>query len=491
MSADFQSGPPRDPNQAERRRSARIGVVHKLVLAISLGFVPIIAVHGYFSVRSELTLLERDMQRDLELLGDVVAEAFVQVWEEEGREPALEIISHADQLGRDVRIRWRSSSRETGRAQGNGVGSVRERRYHFVPVRIAGELRGHIEISESLESLHAYARSRVLRIVLVTLALMVASFVVATQLGKRLVGARLGDLMEHAQQIGSGNFERRVQISGSDEIAALERQMNTMSAMLEEARSVAERSNADRVQALNQLRAIDRIASVGRVASSLAHELGTPLQTIMGRAGRIESGEVEPGAAAEDARIIGEQTRRMADTIRETLRFIRGQASETTSLDLREVVLEGLRLIEPLATLRGIHVRCTGLENVLKVKARRGELIQVLTNLIVNALDAMEKGGSVVEVELVSVSTRRQGREALPLAPHACLSVTDQGQGIPEAELPRIFEPSFTTKQDGAGTGLGLWLVNGIVSDHGGWIEVESRPGQGARFSVLLPACEA
>ena len=248
--------------------------------------------------------------------------------------------------------------------------------------------------------------------------------------------------------------------------------------------------------ALEQLRHADRLATVGRLASGVAHELGTPLGVVLARARMFQDGEVAAQDIPAYARIIAEQVERMTAIIRQLLDFSRRQsrgdavaAPERELVNLSELVVRTLALVEPLAEKRNVQLTFDGnVQTTGPVLAwvHAGHIQQVVLNLVMNALQAMVRPGAVHLTLSQARATAPAGVDAPP-GEYVRLCVEDAGKGIDPAILSKVFEPFFTTKDVGEGTGLGLSVSYGITREHGGWIEVESKPGVGSRFSVFLP----
>jgi Na+/proline symporter/signal transduction histidine kinase len=242
---------------------------------------------------------------------------------------------------------------------------------------------------------------------------------------------------------------------------------------------VAEVTGQKSLQA--QLAHQDRLASIGRLAAGVAHEVGNPLTGIASIAQNLRD-DSEPEAVSERAGLILEQTRRIDGIVRSLVRFSHaglspGQHSEPglpAPLDLREVVEDALRLVRLSRRARGVEVddQCPP---GLPLLGDRQQLVQVLVNLVTNACDASEPGAHV------------QVRGSEETAGRVLLEVVDRGTGISDEIRPRIFEPFVTTKAPGEGTGLGLSLVYSIVREHGGTVEVQSAVGEGTCVAVRLP----
>jgi signal transduction histidine kinase len=177
----------------------------------------------------------------------------------------------------------------------------------------------------------------------------------------------------------------------------------------------------------------------------------------------------------------------MTQLIRRVLSFARGSQSATISgHDLNRLAEQAHSLLGPLAMGRRVNLLLKTAGQPVAIQANSVQFQQAITNLVLNALDAMPQGG-VVELhtgvrEATPPAHRDGGRGEYPYC-----EVIDQGSGISPDVLPHIFEPFFTTKPAGRGTGLGLAVSHGIVHEHGGWIEVDSSPGEGSRFTVYVP----
>jgi signal transduction histidine kinase len=245
-----------------------------------------------------------------------------------------------------------------------------------------------------------------------------------------------------------------------------------------------------REAATEQLRHADRLTTVGKLASGLAHELGTPLNVVAGRARLIRDAEVEGQDAVESARIVGEQADRMTALIRQLLDFARPRPLHKATINVANMagrVCELVATIAKKANVTLVPPAAADSDVAMRVEVDEGQLHQVLTNLVVNAIQASPDGGSV------EIVTRVVEHAAPPYVGHQAprwlaIEVRDTGIGMDDETRARIFEPFFTTKQVGEGTGLGLSVTWGIVREHGGWIDVTSTPGKGSTFTVYLPA---
>jgi signal transduction histidine kinase len=262
--------------------------------------------------------------------------------------------------------------------------------------------------------------------------------------------------------------------------------MNAMCDRLVEARVTIKEETEARIDALEQLRHADRLVTVGRLASGLAHELGTPLNVIGGRAKMIERNPSQEEAASSNARIIREQADRVTQIVRQLLDFARAGVSSKHRARLEETAVRAVALLAPMAGKRNVKLQIVTEPELPEVEIDAAQMQQVVSNLIVNAIQAMEQAGEVT----VGLARKQMRPPNVPEASereYVSMEVRDQGVGIAAQHLPRIFEPFFTTKGVGEGTGLGLSVAYGIIHEHGGFITVESTPGAGSRFTVYLP----
>jgi two-component system NtrC family sensor kinase len=236
-----------------------------------------------------------------------------------------------------------------------------------------------------------------------------------------------------------------------------------------------------------ELRQVQKMEAIGRLAGGVAHDFNNLLTVIQGSAAALDEPGVEPQERDELLGQIAEAADRAARLTRQLLAFSRRQAVKLADLDLNAVVLNMTRMLQRLI---GEHITLTAqyAAGGAPVHADAGMMEQVLMNLAVNARDAMPRGGVLaIRTEAVRLDAQAAVHPRARQGLFVRLSVADTGSGIAPEHLPHLFEPFFTTKDVGKGTGLGLAAVFGIVEQHGGWIEVQSDPGSGSRFDVYLP----
>ena len=234
----------------------------------------------------------------------------------------------------------------------------------------------------------------------------------------------------------------------------------------------------ERADLENQLRHAERLATIGQLASGIAHELNEPLGNILGFAQLALKSPHLAGQTRADIEKITAASLRARETIRKLLIFARQSPPRKSRVNLNQLVEDGVQLFEARCRKQDIVLALDLQSGLPDLTADPGQLSQVLVILVVNAIQAMPGAGRV------TVKTRAD-------ASRVSLIVEDTGLGIPADLLPKLFVPFFTTKEVGEGTGLGLSVAHGIVASHQGSIVVESEEGRGSRFEIRLPVAAA
>jgi signal transduction histidine kinase len=233
------------------------------------------------------------------------------------------------------------------------------------------------------------------------------------------------------------------------------------------------------------LRRVDKLAAVGQLSAGLAHEIGSPLLILNGRAQALAARAELPDDVRRNARILVEQSERIERIVRQLLDLARRKPSKLESLDALASVRAVVELLEFDARKRDVRLTFHSEEPLPRVLADGDGLQQVALNLLTNALRATPRGG---EVRVTLAPSTFQRAPGLRERHGVRLSVEDTGVGMDGAALERVFEPFFTTWGAHGGTGLGLPVVKAIVAEHGGAVTVTSRQGQGTHFIVHIPS---
>ncbi|NUN48929.1 MAG: hypothetical protein HUU15_08895 [Candidatus Brocadiae bacterium] len=309
---------------------------------------------------------------------------------------------------------------------------------------------------------------------------------------QRLIGAmtrgKAGDLEPIAQGGASGEVAQLALIYNSmvqenrtllDQIRGfneqLKKKVQLATGELERRNDELRRANDRLFGIQRELSEQQRLASLGQLAGSMAHELGTPLNAMSGHIELLLTDEAGlPADVSKRLKLIGGQIERLSGIIQKTLHQLRAPAPRFVSVDLNALAQGIVSLVTPSVTARKVAIRMSLSTGLPRVSGDPGQLEQVLMNLVNNALDAMPGGGS-----LDLLTTHQDGQ--------VCLQVRDSGAGVPDGDIQKIFDPFFTTKSPGKGTGLGLAICREIVKAHHGSVDVQSSPGRGTWFTVKFP----
>jgi len=310
----------------------------------------------------------------------------------------------------------------------------------------------------------------------------------------RLVGQPLKHLKDGTKQLADGNLGYQLAVDSTDEVGELATSFNRMSLQLRAANEeiVAwAKTLEDRVeQKTRELKRahahvlhVEKMATIGKMAAVVAHEIDNPLSGILTYARLlkkwIERGEVETSKKKDSEQcldLIADESRRCGDLVRNLLTFSHTSPMNVQTTDINTVLDRSVRLIAHQLELIGVELHRDLLEDLPPIQCDPGQIEQVLLALIMNAIDAMPRGGNLW------LSTRLR-EDATELA----IQVRDDGSGIPAEILPQIFEPFLTTKETGKSVGLGRAVSQNIVEGHRGRIEVQSEFGKGTTFTVTLP----
>jgi two-component system NtrC family sensor kinase len=264
-----------------------------------------------------------------------------------------------------------------------------------------------------------------------------------------------------------------------DEGPFLKEERSLLNEIARQVALIIERKQAeeDKVKLHDQLRHADRLATVGMIAAGVAHELNEPLGNILGFAQLAKKCSEVPVSVKQDIEKIEKASLHAREIIQKLLVFARQVPPEKRQVNLNKVIKDGLYFFNARCSKEGIELICNLCQNLPKIVADPVQLNQVLVNLVVNALQSISGAGRI------TVQTQFYDHNVY-------LVVEDTGPGMNKEVLDKIFVPFFTTKDIGHGTGLGLPVVHGIVTAHGGTIKVESKVGRGTRFEIQLPIRE-
>ena len=356
---------------------------------------------------------------------------------------------------------------------------------------------GIVDVAYSLDDLDQSMKSHAIHVISISIAFILLFSLTIRILLKRLIYRPLKDLELGAEKVRTGQLDHEIPVRSLDEFGRVAGSFNHMTAALAESRremeqlvqtlelKVAERTK-ELLVAKAEVAQGEKLASIGVLASGIAHELNNPLTGVLTFTSLMRKKAPEGSEDAEDLDLVIRETKRCASIIKRLLDFAREKVPVKGFYKLNQVIEDTVRFVERPASLQQIEIKMD-LDPALPQVWGDADLIkQVILNLLVNAQQAISGKGSIT-VQSRSFTAPDGAGSGAKGVPMVEVVVTDTGCGIPPANLQRIFEPFFTSKEVGKGTGLGLSVSYGIVKAHGGKITVESVVGSGTTFRVYLP----
>jgi signal transduction histidine kinase len=384
----------------------------------------------------------------------------------------------------------------------------------IVPLHSGKKVIGGVRVVSTLDEAQSYLSKKKDRAFILTFSTMLAILITLTLLFRKLVGNPIQKLVEAMAKAEKGNLEAEAHLRSRDELGELGRHFNRMLKTIRETHEqnvqllsqvnqfneeltkkieaatseLAKRNeelkllNEALFESQRQLSQSEKLAALGQVTATMAHQIGTPLNSISGYIQLIlQDGNLQ-SADRDRLKIIESQLDRLAESVKNLLSFTRQPKPQFRSLDVNGVLEELIHLSEPWLHSRNVKLLSSLSINLPLVLGDPTHLQTLFLNLITNALDAMPNGGLLIirTQEVLSHPSSGNGRWLE-------ISITDTGIGITGESKKRIFDPFYTTKKIGEGTGLGLAICEKIIKEHSGRLDVESEVGKGSTFFVYLP----
>ena len=328
---------------------------------------------------------------------------------------------------------------------------------------------GDLTIVTRISATAAYLTARQLLddLVFVGLVLILVAALFGVLVSRRITRPLEG-LSNAVRKIAKGDFDVNVAIKSGDEIGELSTSFNNMAGELKERESSLKKAQHALVQS-------EKMAAVGTLSAGLAHEVKNPLSAVLGYAQLSKRKLEQPEALLKHLDTIETETRRCNEIIGNLMQFSRKEKGEHSQISVNEVVQKSIAIVDHQLSLKDVRIESELSEDVPDISGNANQLQQVLMNLMINAQQAIGEGGGTVKLE-----TSVNGESVL-------ITVLDTGPGVDDDVAAKIFEPFYTTKPAGQGTGLGLSVTYGIIQDHGGDISVKRADSGGARFVIKLP----
>lgn len=476
-------------------------ITSKVTLVLTLMTTVILGTYGYRQVRQAETRLRRTAGDNLRLLGAAVEVAVENAVRDQQVGDVQEILASMDlkdptidafvldptgavsgpvrsqrslDLARSTSVRVMQRGRPVVRFDTDGhIPTITA----VFPLRSdGGATIGTLAFVQPLSKFRRALRSTAATIIASIFTLIVGLSVVVSSLIVFYVRRPLNALVGAMRAVRSGDLGASVDASRQDEIGEVGVEFNAMVRELADTRRQLARTMESRDSLEAGLRRIDKLVTLGQMSAGLAHEIGSPLQVLNGRARALASRADLSADVRRTASILVDQSDRIERIVEQLLHFVRRRPNRWEDVDLPAAARPIFELLETEARRRRVRFGFIQSGPVPTILGDPDKIQQVILNLLRNALQATEPGG---EIEF---------RLAAERTVEVTMTVTDTGPGIDPGKAEAIFEPFFTTRSNEGGTGLGLAVVRAIVIEHGGSIAVDNRNSGGACFTVRLPA---
>jgi signal transduction histidine kinase len=477
-----------------------------MTLGISAVSLVIAGVHGWRQMRQERQDLRTAVEREIRILGNAIQVSFEHALRDRQFTDIQGALDSLEGIAPDLDLyvfspEARLSAHSSGAVDQPGFTSIASRVMSARDISLdidtstdwkatmglplvndAGQSVGAIvlvrPLGEVRRDLHDTRRNIAVSLLLLVLAITGLEAL----LGSVLVGRPLTNLAGGMQKLRKSEPAAMLQMQRNDEVGHLAAEFNALVADLREARERIAREVDSRLVLEQALQRVDRLATIGQLSAGLAHEIGSPLQIMSGRARALLAHDLGPDDVRKNAAILAEQSDRIAGIVEQLMSFARRRPVRPLKTDLAAPVRKVLDLMAPAARQRGIALEFSCPPDLPPVVADIDQVQQVVLNLIKNGLAATPQGGRIASrIGLVTIATPTGPIPAMRL------EIEDNGCGMDDDTRTRLFEPFFTTRAAEGGTGLGLAVVRAIVQAHGGQIAIASSPGAGARFTIDLP----
>ncbi len=357
----------------------------------------------------------------------------------------------------------------------------------YEPIKnINGQIIGILYVG-MLERPYIETTNRVISTFVFIAALFIVLLLVILYFSTSRIIHPLQKMAEATQKISKGDLSHKLEVKSKDEIGLLADSFNQMTADLKIANmklldwgKTLEKKVEERTREIKEMQAhliqSEKLASLGKLAAGVAHEINNPLGGILMYSHLILEDAEKNSQTSENLKKVIRETTRCKNIVRGLLDFARPKKPEISNIDINELLGNSLSLLESQALFQNIKIVKNFSKALSQILADEAQLQQVFTNIILNAAEAMGGKGTLI---LETTNIEAEGKIEL--------CIRDTGHGISEEDKEKLFEPFFTTKEVGKGTGLGLAISYGIIQRHGGDIKVQSRVGKGSTFIVRLP----
>jgi signal transduction histidine kinase len=488
----------------------RLGLGTKLTLYLSLIIVLMLSGYGYLDILSRRDILIRKMKAEVRSTGRTLEIALEKTSQLEEMKGVQNLIDALTEQGRTLGIivyyqgenrTFRSHSLENGTDRFSTLiqRSIRENQaqedfgvYKKIPVFSytfpfkdrSDRNVGAVFLLQSTSFMEDEIAQVKWNIGIIIFLLIVGTVALVLWGTRKWVSQPIAKLVTATKNLSQGNLNFRIDLPEGDEISVLAQAFNQMAEDLKKSQERLIREGETRLDLERSLRQSEKLATVGQLASGLAHEIGTPLNIIYGRAELIQRRLEDKDELKRNLAIILHQTERITRIVRQLLDMVRKKKLERRVVHISPILETTLDFLDHQIQKQKVQVVKDLQDEILPVIGDPDQILQVFLNLFLNAIQAMPSGGKL-HISALSKMIFKKGLENIQRQ-YIEVCIEDTGLGMEKEVMENIFQPFFTGKE--TGTGLGLTVCQGIVQEHEGWIEVESKVGKGSVFTVYLPA---
>ncbi len=492
-------------------------VTTRLVILLMLALMIITGVYDYIRLVRERERLVRETREDerifavtlalavsrnvrrgrttaelRELLDDILARpglVAVTIFDPDGQAIAENVAPQATSPSLDEAVRRALANKEAVAAM-LATESGRLLRY-VQPFPWLGGRMGAIEVRQSLGDMERKFRRDVQESILSRLGILALFVLSVVALTRWSIARPIRTLIAGAQAMGRGDMAQRVEVARRDEIGQLAEEFNRMATNLDAAHQEILRQAEERLRLEQEVEQAQRLAAVGLLAAEVAHEIGTPLNIISGRAEVLGRALSPDQPERRHLEVILKQGERISGIIRDLLDYARLRPPTLQEEAVVSILGRVADFLLGRCRAKGVRIHLDLPFQLPQIRGDAHQLQQLFLNLLMNALDAAPPGGMIRVTEGSEPVLPTEGRAGIlrgkAEAPCLAIHVVDAGSGIPPEQLDQVFQPFFSTKKRGQGTGLGLPIVEEIVRAHRGEVEMLSIPGHGTEVIVRLP----
>lgn len=447
-------------------------IAFKFTFTMTLLVIGILLIEVVLHVRDEEQLLREDIKVDHQLTGDMIRDMLEHTLKHEGETKTLALIPMQEKSTK--RANWKivkfattegylSAAQRKSLQAGHTVAQEQQDTHHtnwvsYWPVMLKGQIRLVLEYKEPINPPRHHLENELYRLLWVNLWIFSLSIILTLIIGYYIVGRPVTQILERFEHVKQGQLESHPVPKGSDEFNRIRHGFENMLSHLSQTKQHLSEAELKQQNMMNQLRRTDRLRSIGTLAAGVAHELGTPLHVIKGRANMIRT---EDERTQRHLQIIIEQSDRMQSIVSRLMDLSREQPLVPTRTELNALCAHVVETLDVLARKKETQLMFTAHDTQLYMLIDNNLLEQALINIITNAIFASDKG------QTITIRVLKQHDKV-------AIQVEDHGCGMNKDTLSQALDPFFTTKDVGQGTGLGLAIADGIVNEHGGTLKIQS-----------------